>query len=179
MFPSLRISIENGIIRNVQKHHPVVQRMYTSEPNNIKTAVFNCCYEQNGALTRGAQNGYLLPQTVAVATPPSPSLPCFVVLTEEERKRKYQEIAKLADDLCASVGSYPQRDRDIMQMKEAQLNQKLNDAFDRIKENRKFAFLLCLDQCRELLKWVEKVDTALASYTCVDDESFIHYIKHS
>lgn len=68
--------------------------------------IFGACYDKDGSLNREAQNGYLLPQVVAIATPE------LVVLTEEERQSKYSEIYQLAEELCRSTVVLPEKEKD-------------------------------------------------------------------
>ena len=146
------------------------QRVYDCDTNYIKTAVFGACYEEDGSLNREAQNGYLLPQVVAIAAPPAIAFPELVVLTEEQRKLKYSDIYRLAQELCCSTAVLPEKEKEIQEMTEERLREKLVQDFDLLQEHRRKAFYLPLDQRRSLLKYLDLVADALLQFAEIEDE---------
>lgn len=147
--------------------------IYQGDANNIKTAIFGACYDTDGSLTREAQNGYLLPRVVAIAAPPAIAVPELVVLTEEERQSKYSKIYQLAEELCRSTVVLPEKEKEIQEMTEERLREKLVQDFDYIQEYRRKAFYLPLDQRRTLLKYLDLVTDALLQYAVIEDEWFV------
>lgn len=126
--------------------------------------IFGACYDKDGSLNREAQNGYLLPRVVAIATPE------LVVLTEEQRQSKYSEMYRLAQELCRSTAVLPEKEKEIQEITEERLREKLVEDFDYIQEHRRKAFYLPLDQRRTLFKYLDLVADALLQYAENEDE---------
>lgn len=144
--------------------------IYQGDANNIKTAIFGACYEEDGSLNREAQNGYLLPRVVAIAAPPAIAFPELVVLTEEQRKMKYSDLYRIAQELCRSTAVLPEKEEEIQKMTEERLREKLVQDFDLLQEHRRKAFYLPLDQRRTLLKYLDLVADALLQFAEIEDE---------
>ena len=87
------------------------------------------------------------------------------MLTEEQRKSKYSEIYRLAEELCHFTAVLPEKEKEIQQMTE----EKLVQDFDYIQEHRRKGFYLPLDQ-RRMLKYLDLVVDALLHYAEIEDE---------
>ena len=98
------------------------------------------------------------------------AVPELVVLTEEQRQSKYSEIYQLAEELCRSTVVLPEKEKEIQEMTEERLREKLVQDFDYIQEYRRKAFYLPLDQRRTLLKYLDLVTDALLQYAEIEDE---------
>lgn len=101
---------------------------------------------------------------VAIATPE------LVVLTEEQRQSKYSEMYRLAQELCRSTAVLPEKEKEIQEITEERLREKLVEDFDYIQEHRRKAFYLPLDQRRTLFKYLDLVADALLQYAENEDE---------
>ena len=92
------------------------------------------------------------------------------MLTEEQRKLKYSDIYRLAQELCCSTAVLPEKEKEIQEMTEERLREKLVQDFDLLQEHRRKAFYLPLDQRRTLLKYLDLVADALLQFAEIEDE---------
>lgn len=93
-----------------------------------------------------------------------------MVLTEEQRQSKYSEMYRLTQELCRSTAVLPEKEKEIQEITEERLREKLVQDFDYIQEHRRKVFYLPLDQRRTLFKYLDLVADALLQYAENEDE---------